>query len=473
MTTSSESSSTAHLNGLFQLQSSQQQTGASSLRERINKLKRLKRAILNHRQELEGAMWADFRKPAIEVGITEIYPVLSEIRYVCRNLKRWMSPQPVPTPITLLGSRSHIQYQPKGVVLIISPWNFPVNLTLMPLVSALAAGNSAILKPSEHTPHTSAVMKKIIEQAFEAPEAVLVEGGVESSQALLELPFNHIFFTGAPAIGKIVMAAAAKHLASVTLELGGKSPTIVDETADLDSAAARTVWGKFVNNGQICVSPDYLFVHESRQEEFVAKLRQKLREHYGEDARQSADYARIVNQRHFQRLKGYLDDAVERGSQVLIGGQTEEAEDYIAPTVISEVPLDAKLMTEEIFGPILPIYPYRDLQEPIELINAREKPLALYLFSKSRKNIETILNHTRAGGTCINHNVVHFGNYHLPFGGDNHSGIGKSHGWFGFEAFSNARAVYRQTLPWSAGDWLTAPYGKWKQRLVEIMLRWL
>jgi aldehyde dehydrogenase (NAD+) len=473
MTTFSSASQKAAIQELFREQQKKRPLAASSARERIGKLKRLKSALLNHGEALEQALWADFRKPATEVKMTELYPVLAEIRYVSRNLKRWMSPQQVPTPLPLLGSRSYIQYQPKGVVLIIAPWNFPVNLTLGPLVSALAAGNSVILKPSEHTPHTSAAMKRIIEEAFEPHEVALIEGGVETSQALLELPFNHIFFTGAPEIGKIVMAAAAKHLASVTLELGGKSPTIVDETADIDTAAARIAWGKFINNGQICISPDYLFVHESRQDEFVAKLGQKLRDYYGEDARQSEDYARIINPRHFQRLKGYLDDAAERGAEVLIGGQTAAEEDYIAPTVIAQVPLDAKLMTEEIFGPILPIYPYRDLQEPLALINAREKPLALYIYSKSRQNIAAILNQTRAGGTCINHSVMHYSNHHLPFGGDNNSGIGKSHGWFGFEAFSNARAVYRQALPWSAGDLLTAPYTKWKQRLAGFMVKWL
>lgn len=473
MTTLSASIPVSDFTALFQKQVNQQQGAASSARERIAKLKRLKEAVLHFRSDLEQALWADFRKPAVEVSLTEIYPVLSEIRFSIRNLKRWMSPQAVPTPVSLLGARSYIQYQPKGVVLIISPWNFPANLALVPLVSAIAAGNSAIIKPSEHTPHTSAVLTKIVSRAFDAQDAAVVEGGVETAQTLLELPFNHIFFTGAPAIGKLVMAAAAKHLASVTLELGGKSPTIIDETADLGSAAARIAMVKFANCGQICIAPDYVFVHESRLDAFLVELEKAQQKYYGRDALQSDDYARVVNPRHFQRLKGYLDDAIGRGAKVAFGGQTAAGENFIAPTAMTGVPLDAQLMTEEIFGPLLPVYPYRDLQEPLQLINAREKPLALYIYSKSRRNIEAILAQTRAGGTCINHSGVHYYNPHLPFGGDNNSGIGKSHGWFGFEAFSNARAILKQVLPWSAADLIPAPYTRWRKVIADVMVRWL
>lgn len=462
------------IGGVFQEQQLYQpQVGQSSARERIAKLKRLEEAVLRYRQQIKDAMWKDFHKPPLEVDLSDIYPVTSEIKFAIRHLRRWMRPRRVATPLVLFGGRSYVLYQPKGVVLIIAPWNYPVNLTLGPLVSAIAAGNTAILKPSENTPYTSAVMKQIIEETFDAREVALVEGGVETSQALLDLPFNHIFFTGAPEIGKIVMKAAAKHLASVTLELGGKSPTIIDETADLEKAAGRIAWGKFTNMGQTCVAPDYLFVHESRKAEFLEKLGQKLQEFYGADARQTDDFARVVNRRHFQRIKGYLEEAFAQGATAAIGGQMDEAQDYIAPTVLTNVLMDSKLMTEEIFGPVLPVHTYRSLQEAIDLINSKKKPLALYIFSKNRKNINFILKHTRAGGTCINHNVVHYGNPYLPFGGDNNSGIGKSHGWYGFEAFSNARAVYKQVLPLpNAGDLLTAPFSRWKQKIADLAIKW-
>ena len=449
------------------------QVGLSSARERIAKLKRLEDAVLRYRQQIRDAMWRDFHKPPLEVDLSEIYPVTSEIKFTIRHLRRWMRPRRVATPLVLFGGRSYVLYQSKGVVLIISPWNYPVNLTLGPLASAIAAGNTAILKPSENTPNTSAVMKQIIAETFDAREVALVEGGVETSQALLDLPFNHIFFTGAPEIGKIVMKAAAKHLASVTLELGGKSPTIIDETADLDKAAGRIAWAKFTNMGQTCVAPDYLFVHESRKEEFLDKLGQKLQEFYGTDAWQTEDYARVVNRRHFQRIKGYMEEAFEQGATAAIGGQTDEAQAYIAPTVLTNVPMNSKMMAEEIFGPVLPVHTYHNLQEVIDLVNSKEKPLALYIYSNNRNNINFILKNTRAGGTCINHSVVHYGNPHLPFGGDNNSGIGKSHGWYGFEAFSNARAVYKQALPLpNAGDLLTAPFSRWKQKIVDLAIKW-
>ena len=299
-----------------------------------------------------------------------------------------------------------------------------------------------------------------------------MEGAVETATALLELPFNHIFFTGAPAIGKIVMKAAAEHLASVTLELGGKSPTIVDETADLKTAVRRIAWGKFLNSGQICIAPDYLFVHESRKDEFVQLMAQQLRALYGENTALSDAYNRMVNSRHFERVQEYLEDAKARGATVEIGGQLEAAEDYIEPTVVSNVPEEAQLMQEEIFGPVLPIRTFRSLQETIDFINAKEKPLALYMYSKSKRNIRRIMQDTRAGGTCINNNDIHFMQPNLPFGGSNNSGIGKSHGWYGFEAFSNARAVYQQHLPGSL-ELLMPPYTKWKQRIIDLTIKWL
>jgi aldehyde dehydrogenase (NAD+) len=464
--------STAEIERIFKLQKANQYAVASTTaRERKDKLKRLQGALLARKQDIRDALHADFRKHPTEVDLTEIFPVTSEIKYARRHLSKWMRPRRVKTPMGLFGARSYIHYEPKGVVLVIAPWNFPINLTFGPLVSAIAAGNCVIVKPSEHTPHASAVTKGIIAEVFDESEVAVIEGGIDTSTALLRLPFNHIFFTGAPAIGKIVMGAAAKHLASVTLELGGKSPTIIDETASVDAAAKRIAWAKYTNNGQICIAPDYLFVHESKKDEFLEKFKQNIVSFYGQDARRSESYARIVNHRHFERLAGYLDDAKKRGAKVVYGGDTLASEDYIEPTVLTDVDPASKVMTEEIFGPVLPVFSFKSLDEPIEMINSKEKPLALYLYSKSQANIDRVIRNTRAGGTCINHNAVHFFNHNLPFGGSNNSGIGKGHGFFGFEAFSNPRGVLKQILPFSALELMTAPFTRFKQKIVDISIK--
>lgn len=460
------------IKSLFEKQRAHQFVVArTNARERIQKLQEFKSAILERRQAIRDAVYADFKKPAAEADLTEIYAITTEIKHTARHLKKWMSRHSVGTPLPFLGSSSWVQYEPKGVCLIIAPWNFPLQLAIGPLVSAIAAGNTAIVKPSEHTPHTSAVVREIVEAVFKPEEVAVVEGAVETATELLKLPFNHIFFTGAPAIGKIVMRAAAEHLASVTLELGGKSPTIVDETADLKAAVRRIAWGKFLNSGQICIAPDYLFVHESRKAEFVRLMAAQLKALYGEDAAQSGAYNRMVNGKHFERVAGYLKDAEERGAVVEIGGRRDPETDFIEPTLVSSVPDDAALMQEEIFGPVLPIRTFRDLSEPLQVINEKEKPLALYIYSKDERNIKRIIQETRAGGTCINNNDVHFMQPNLPFGGSNNSGIGKSHGWYGFEAFSNARAIYRQHLP-GALEVLMPPYTDFKQRLIDLTLKW-
>jgi aldehyde dehydrogenase (NAD+) len=464
--------STAEIERIFKLQQVHQYTVAkATARERKEKLKRLHKVILARKQEIRDALHADFRKHPSEVDLTEIFPVTSEIKHAVRHVAKWMRPHRVKTPMALLGARSHIHYEPKGVVLIIAPWNFPINLTFGPLVTAVAAGNCVIVKPSEHTPHASAVTRSIIDEVFDESEVAVVEGGIETSTSLLAFPFNHIFFTGAPAIGKVVMEAASKHLTSVTLELGGKSPTIVDETASVDAAARRIAWAKYTNNGQICIAPDYLFVHESKKDEFLEKFKENIEAFYGLDARRSDSYARIVNHRHYQRISGYIEDAKQKGATVAYGGRTDGSEDYIEPTVLTDVDPSADVMTEEIFGPVLPVCTYKSLDEPIEAINAKEKPLALYIYSKSNKNIDRIIQNTRAGGTCINHSAVHFFNNNLPFGGSNNSGIGKGHGFFGFEAFSNARGVFKQVSPISGIDLMSAPFTKLKQTLIDLSIK--
>lgn len=471
-TISQVETSLSDLQRIFNLQKKNQfNIGKTTVAQRKAKLKNLHNAILKYRPQIKEALYNDYRKHPSEVDLTEIYPITSEIKDAKKNLYRWMRAKKVKTPLAMMGSSSHIRYEPKGVVLIVSPWNFPVNLTFGPLVSAIAAGNAVMIKPSEMTPHTSALMKKIITELYDESEVALVEGGISTSTELLKLPFNHIFFTGAPSIGKIVMKAAAEHLCSVTLELGGKSPTIVDETANVDLAARRIAWGKYVNNGQVCIAPDYLFVHESKKEAFITAFKKQMSNFYSEDASQESSYARIVNERHYHRVKGYVDDALVKGGIIEAGGQYDENQNFISPTLMTNVAKDSKLMTEEIFGPVLPLYTYSNINSVIAEINEREKPLALYIYSKKRKNINQILANTRAGGTCINHNAAHFYNPNLPFGGSNNSGIGKAHGQDGFISFSNPRGVFNQHVP-NALDLLIPPYNDFKQKLIDLTIKW-
>jgi aldehyde dehydrogenase (NAD+) len=439
---------------------------ATTPAERIAKIKRLERAMLAHRDDIRRAMWDDYRKPAAEVDLSEIYPVVSEARHAARHLRRWLKPKRVGTRLALLGSRSTIVHEPKGVVLIIAPWNFPFNLTLGPLVSAIAAGNCAILKPSEMTPASTACMRRILGELFDEKEVAVVEGDASVAEVLLRKKFDHIFFTGSPAVGKVVMKAAAEHLASVTLELGGKSPVIVDRTANLAEAAKKVAWGKFFNCGQICIAPDYVLVQESVRDEFLDKLKASIA------ALGDASRGIMVNERHAARVKRMFDAAVADGAEIVTGGVFRQRE--IAPTVLTNVSPNAAVMQEEIFGPILPVLTYATLGEAFEIIEAREKPLVLYVFSRDRKVVKQILRRTTAGGTAVNHTLVHFYQLELPFGGVGHSGVGKSHGFYGFEAFSNARGVLNQRLRFSAIELLYPPYvGKLKEKLIDFTVRYL
>jgi len=443
----------------------------SSAKERMHKLQKLSDLVMKYRGEIKEALYKDYRRPAAEVDLAEIFPITSGIKHTKRHLRQWMAPKKVGTPMSMLGSSSWVQYEPKGVCLIIGPWNFPIMLLLDPLVSAIAAGNTVIIKPSELTPHSSALVKKMITEIFDENEVAVVEGGVDTSTTLLELPFNHIFFTGSPEVGKIVMAAAAKNLTSVTLELGGKSPTIIDETADIEIAATRISATKFMNNGQICIAPDYVLVHESKLNDFIDAVKSRINSYFGETAAESESYMRIVNNRNFQRVKSYVDDSVKGGAKIVKGGQTDADTNYIEPTIVIDVPLDSPLLQKEIFGPVLPVMPYKDLQQVIDLIRSKEKPLGLYIYSRNKQNIRRILQSTRAGGTCINNNAVHFFNPNLPFGGSNNSGIGKSHGRNGFIGFSNERGVYKQNLP-SVLDKLVPPYTAGKMKMIDFTIKW-
>lgn len=465
--------STTDIKELFDLQQDHHEKVAKmDVLSRIKKLKKLRDSIMAHRAEIRTALYNDFRKHPSEVDLTEIYPVTGDIKHAISHLRKWTSKKRVTTPLALLGSSSYVHHEPKGVCLIISPWNFPVNLTFGPLVSAIAAGNCVMLKPSEHTPHASEIMAKIVEEVFDKKEVAICQGGIEVSKALLDLPFHHICFTGAPAIGKIVMAAAAKHLASVTLELGGKCPTVVDETANIKSSAKRIAWAKYMNNGQICIAPDYIYVHESKKDALIQELNKNIKAMYGDDVVTSDSYCRIVNNKHFDRIQSYMDNAIENDVKILTGAKLDASQDYIAPTIVENANDGTDLMDEEIFGPVLPICVYQDLNEVITAINNRERPLAMYIYSRKQKNINILIENTRAGGTCINHSAIHFFNNNLPFGGVNNSGIGKVHGEWGFISFSNERAILKQWSPISAIEMMMPPYNNLKQKMIDLSIKW-
>ncbi|NBB18506.1 aldehyde dehydrogenase family protein [Runella sp. CRIBMP] len=438
--------------------------------ERAEKLKVLLDYLMAHLPDVEKAMYDDFRKPAVEVLLGEVYTITSEIKFARKNLKNWMKPQRVPTPLGMIGTSNYIKHEPKGNVLIISPWNYPLALAIKPLISAIAAGNVAMLKPSELTPHTSRFLKKMINDLFAEEEVAVFEGDVEVATELLKLPFNHIFFTGAPTIGKIVMRAAADHLASVTLELGGKSPNIIDETADIKKAAEMTAWSKGLNNGQTCIAVDYVMIHASKIDEFITSYRAALQKMYSEGAEKSDSYARIVNNRHFNRLKGYLDDAIDKGASVVVGGKTLSEQNYVEPTLLTNVSDEMKIMQDEIFGPLLPVLTYQNKEEVIAYVNGKEKPLALYIHSTDSKNIDYFLNNTTAGDTVINDVMIQFGNAELPFGGVNNSGIGKSNGYFGFQEFSNLRGVSKRQF--GTMKFLYPPYTANVRKIIDLFVKY-
>jgi aldehyde dehydrogenase (NAD+) len=441
--------------------------------ERCAKLERLRAAIVAREQAIRDAMFADFRKSATEVDITEVFPLLVELKETVKHLRRWMRPARVDTPMSLFGTHSAVRYEPRGVVLIIAPWNYPFQLAIAPLIAAVAAGNCVVVKPSELTAHTSKLLAELIGEVFSEDEVGVVEGDAAVTQQLLALPFDHFFFTGSTKVGRIVAEAAARHLASTTLELGGKSPAIVDDTADLPATARRLAWGKFVNAGQTCIAPDYVLVAESRAAPLVDALRAAIGELYGaseDDRKRSSDLCRIINARNFDRLRKLLDDTVRAGAKVEIGGATDADQRYIAPTVLTGVTPDAAVMSEEIFGPILPILTYKSFAEVAPFITARDKPLALYVFSNDDARVDDLVASTTAGGTCINNTLLHFANQNLPFGGVGASGMGNYHGFYGFRAFSHERAVMRQGRL-DVSRQIHPPYTSKVQKMLKWMTR--
>jgi aldehyde dehydrogenase (NAD+) len=447
----------------------------STAAERRLKLTKLRDAILERKDAMLDAAHRDLSKHPTETNLTEVLPLVGEAKHAIANLKRWMKPHRISPTIATLGTTSRVIYQPKGRCLIISPWNYPLTLALGPLVSAVAAGNTAILKPSEFTPHTNRVVKDIISAVFAVDEVAVVEGAAETATALLSLPFDHIFFTGSPSVGKKVMAAAALNLASVTLELGGKSPVVVDASADLRSAAEHIIWGKMVNAGQTCIAPDYVYVHRDVADRFVDLCRRTIAHRYGEsDAaiKSSPDFPRMIHRRHAERVARLIEEAVQSGSQIACGGASDVDSRYVAPTLLRDVPPGAQIRREEIFGPVLPILTYDSLDTVIAEINAAPKPLALYVWTKSERTVQAIQTNTSSGSLCVNLCLQQFAQHNLPFGGVNTSGIGNAHGFFGFKAFSHERAVM-SAGPLSAVKLLFPPYDARKRRLSELLIKYV
>lgn len=471
------SPSTSSIQSVFDSQSNTAlRLRSSTAEQRIEKLRRLRDAVLANTDDLYDAAHADFKKPKGEVDLAEILPVCAEANDAIAHLRQWMKPKRVWPTLLTAGTRSHVQYMPRGRCLIISPWNYPVNLTFGPLVSAIAAGNTAIIKPSELTPHLSALMTKIVRETFTSDEVAIFEGEADVAQELLDLPFDHIFFTGSPAIGKRVMTAAAKHLTSVTLELGGKSPTIVDASANVQLAAQNIMWAKFANAGQTCIAPDFVFVHESIKDSWVSACRAILEKAYGksfEEQQKSPHLAHIVNARHTARVKGLLEDANARGARVLVGGGVSESACFVAPTLLDGIPADARIMDEEIFGPLLPVIAFTSLDDVIAKINAAPKPLALYIYSETDEHIQRVLQQTASGGACVNHALVHFLHGRLPFGGVNNSGLGNAHGHYGFKAFSHEKAVVRSQFSLAATLFSAGEVPPYLRRVLKSTFKWI
>ena len=440
----------------------------SSLKERKDKLNKLENWIMDHRHDIHEAVNRDLQKPPQETDLTEVFVVLSEIRKARKNLRSWMTPKPAQASITYLGTKSETFYEPKGACLIIAPWNYPFNLAIGPLVSAIAAGNSAILKPSEFSENTSELIQKMCTEIFRPEEVSVVLGGIKESQELLALPFDHIFFTGSPQVGKIVMQAASKHLASITLELGGKSPTIVDESASIKDAAQKIAWGKWLNAGQTCIAPDYLFVHENVKDKLIEELTVQSEKIYGS----KETYAGLISRQHHNRINDLMADAIDKGANIEFGGKSDRDNLRFTPTLLSDIPRNSRVMEEEIFGPILPLIVYSDLSEAIDFINQKPKPLALYVFSTKKSAIDRIKKETSAGMMTINDVVLQFVHPNLPIGGVNNSGIGKAHGHAGFIAFSNEKAIVKQRRGLTMAKTVYPPYSGFKKFMIDFMVKY-
>lgn len=440
-------------------------TGATkSIEFRLEQLNKLLNATFEYENEIIESVSKDLGRHQIDSFIGDIAPLRKSIKFQIKNLRKWSKPQCVKS---MAGTKSFIQAEPLGNVLIISPWNYPYLSLLEPLAGAIAAGNCVLLKPSEVTSNSSTVINKIISKTFNPEYIKVVEGGVEETTLILEQKFDHIFFTGSPTVGNIVYQAAAKNLTPVTLELGGKSPVIVDKDIDLTVSANRIIWGKTFNNGQTCISPDYLFVDKRIKAEFIMELKNSIKNFYGDNPQKSPYYSRIVNEKNFERLSEYL-----KCGEIIHGGRTDKKDLYIEPTLIYNTSVDSKIMQEEIFGPILPIIEYENIDDVINFINSRPKPLALYVFTKNKSFYSNVVAKTTAGGMSINDVMMHPASDYLPFGGVGNSGIGNFHGKYSFETFSHPKSVLKNTFMFDRNI-LYPPYSlslKWIKKLTEMFM---
>ena len=429
-------------------------------------LTRLLNAIIVHEDEIISALKADFHKPEFETVVTETSYVISDLKHTIKNLSRWAKPKRVFPFVVNIPSSDYIYKEPYGKVLVISPWNYPFQLALCPVIAAVAAGNQVVLKPSELTPNTAEIIQKIIAKVFSINQVEVIQGDASVATQLLSQRWDYIFFTGSVAVGKIVAKAAAQHLTPVTLELGGKNPCIVDETANLQIAAKRIVWGKFINAGQTCIAPDYILVHQKSKTQFIQYLKEEITHAYGDNPEISPDYARIINAKNWTRLVEMIES-----DKVIFGGKFNSETNYLAPTLIEENNLDSLIMQDEIFGPLLPIVTYHNEAEIDTIIAKYEKPLALYVFSERNIFCDEIISKHSFGGGCINDTMVHFSNNKLPFGGVGHSGIGAYHGQLSFDIFSHHKAVVKKAT-WIDLPLRYAPY-KGKLTIVKKILNWL
>lgn len=407
---------------------------------RLKHLRQLGKSIRMHEKEILGALKKDLNKAPFEAYAAEVGTVLSELSFIIKRLPLWSQPKMVMTSVVNFLATSKVYPEPYGLVLIISPWNYPFQLAMEPLIGAIAAGNCAIVKPSKDSPNTSKVIEVILNEVFRDSYVAVVQGGREENKSLLEQKFDYIFFTGSVAVGKVVMEAAAKHLTPVTLELGGKSPCIVDETANIELAARRIVWGKFLNAGQTCVAPDYIFVHAKVKEALLRKMKEYIIKFYGEVPCGNKDYPKIINEKHFNRLLNLMEE-----EHIVFGGEASEKTNQIAPTILDHVTWDSPVMQEEIFGPILPVLEYKDLNEVISLVNSHSKPLALYFFTTNIVNERKIIRNIPFGGGCINETIMHLASAHLPFGGVGESGMGEYHGKASFDTFTHRKSILKKS----------------------------
>jgi aldehyde dehydrogenase (NAD+) len=434
-----------------------------SIEWRQQQLRELARMMREHERDFGEALRADLGKCQFEAVLTEMSFVESEANYAQKHLKRWLKPKRVPTPLMAMPGRSCIQPEPKGVVLIIAPWNYPLSMVCAPLVGAIAAGNCAVMKPSEVTSHTSAAIARILPRYLDNDAFAVVEGGVAETTELLSHAYDHILYTGNERVARIVMSAAAKHLTPVTLELGGKSPCIIDKSADLEVAASRIAWGKFINAGQTCVAPDHVLVHRDVAARFVDTLAAKIKQFYGDDPGQSPDFCRIASERHTARFAKLLD-----GQKIHTGGQVDVEQRYVAPTIVLDPAPDSELMQEEIFGPVLPVITVDEMHHAVKFVADRPKPLALYLFAKNKGLEDAVLSRLSAGSVCINDAVIFMVSPELPFGGVGASGMGRYTGWYGFETFSHMKPVMKRSFRFDA-PLRYPPYDDFKARVMRLV----